>query len=104
MSLNLCIDHDFAMWAFGETWIDFLTYDADNMDLMNAWNRLHGEKMLLNPAGLIHENMKTMKQIWSKYGQENTQDNREHEEGRKGYCQGQPKGGFKGSKGCGKAK
>lgn len=77
--LNKCVDHDFAMWAFGETWIDYLTWDADNMDLVYAWNQRHADKMTINPEDIIIQSMAKMKQIWSEDGQKNAQSNPQDE-------------------------
>jgi len=63
--MQLAKDHDFAVWAFGEnTWVGYLVFDKDGIDLMNAWNKLHGDKLMLDPTGGVAEDMEKMKQIW----------------------------------------
>ena len=65
--LNSCIDHDFAMWAFGDAWLDYLSYDLDTIDLMKVWNERHGDKLMLEPDGNLVGDMGKMKQIWKEY-------------------------------------
>ena len=65
--LNSCIDHDFAIWAFGDAWLDYLSYDLDTIDLMKVWNERHGDKLMLEPDGNLVGDMGKMKQIWKEY-------------------------------------
>jgi hypothetical protein len=103
MHLNLCTDHEFAMWAFGDAWLDYLTFDMDAIDLMKAWNERHGDKLRVNCNGLIMDDMKKMKEVWEEYGQKDSQNNREHEKGRKGHRSRKAPPSRKGAKGRGKA-
>ena len=68
MQLNRVIDHDFAMWAFGETWIKYLMWDVNELHLINAWNELHPGKIRLNPFSDLPEAMQQMKRLWAKAG------------------------------------
>ena len=65
--LNSCIDHDFVIWAFGDAWLDYLSYDLDTIDLMKVWNERHGDKLMLEPDGNLVGDMGKMKQIWKEY-------------------------------------
>jgi hypothetical protein len=58
------IDHDFAMWAFGDRWLDFLTYDCNPLDLMKAWNKKNGRLLKLDGKGSILDDMNKMKELW----------------------------------------
>ena len=60
------IDHDFAVWAFGDKWQLFLDWEADVSDLMWEWNRLHGTLHRIDVDDYIQEGMKTIKQIYNK--------------------------------------
>ena len=63
--MSYCIDEDFAHWAFGrETWNKFLIWEADSIDLMNAWNELHGHLYLLREIDEVEKSMKDMKEIY----------------------------------------
>lgn len=57
-------DHDFAIWAFGDVWHEFLLYEKDSIDLMEAWNYRHADLLLLNPEDTIFESMEKMKNSW----------------------------------------
>lgn len=60
-----CSDQDFAEWAFGaKTWSSFMVFDLDCLDLMEAWNALHGDEFKLDGDDSIMESMAKMKTIW----------------------------------------
>jgi hypothetical protein len=59
-----CEDKDFALWAFGDIWPLYLTYDRDSIDLMHAWNEKHGNLLLLHKDDLLYESMNKMKEIY----------------------------------------
>lgn len=65
--MKTCIDHDFAMWAFGDAWIEFLDdKEMAPLGLLNAWNSVHGDKMELTPDGEVLKDLAKMKEIWEK--------------------------------------
>lgn len=65
MELARPIDNDFAEWAFGQdTWIRYLMWDNDCNDLFDAWNKLHGDLLILQPDDLIKDSLKQMKQFY----------------------------------------
>lgn len=57
-------DQAFAEWAFGYAWNDFMVYEADCMDLLNAWNKLHGDLMQVMPEDGIVESCDKMKAFY----------------------------------------
>ena len=67
IKIHLVDDHDFAVWAFGPTWLDFLVFDADGVDLARSWNTLHGELLEISPNNGVRNDMVTMKKIWSEH-------------------------------------
>ena len=66
--MNLLKDYDFAMWAFGHMWTAYMVFEADSIDLMKEWNRLHGHLLLLDPHNPIMDDIENMKQIWMENG------------------------------------
>ena len=60
------VDHDFALWAFGRTWVDYLVYAADSIDLMHSWNNSHGHHFTLNDNDLLFQSMEKMKDIYKR--------------------------------------
>ena len=67
-AVSRCTDEDFALWAFGNVWHEYVVYDKDSVDLMNAWNERHGELLKLEEHMSVLESMKTMKELWEKHG------------------------------------
>lgn len=62
-----CKDKDFAEWAFGvQEWKDFMEYKIGPKDLMDAWNRRHGEKLVISEDDAIMDSMVKMKNIWGR--------------------------------------
>lgn len=62
-------DENFANWAFGEDlWAEFLISHAEPIDLLIAWNRRHGDLLLVEEDDLIIESMEKMKKLWEEYG------------------------------------
>ena len=60
-----CSDTDFAHWAFGkDNWIDFLDYTIDTPILMEKWNELHSDLLLLHGHEPIQESLAKMKQLY----------------------------------------
>jgi hypothetical protein len=58
------IDNDFAVWAFGDVWTDFLMYEAESIDLLHSWNKLHGKQLRISPGEEVRESIKKMKELW----------------------------------------
>lgn len=68
------VDNDFAEWAFGPgTWTDFLMYDKDTHDLLQAWNDRHGEKYRCEPDEIISTSLEVMKRLYNKHMNEETE-------------------------------
>lgn len=60
-----CSDEEFATWAFGESnWNKFMVLELDVIDLMNAWNELHGDEIRLQGDECILGSMEKMKLLW----------------------------------------
>lgn len=58
-------EDEWAKWAFSPlTWEAFLVCDADTVDLMEAWNRLHGNLMKLDENSSIAYGIDRMKQFY----------------------------------------
>lgn len=57
-------EDEFATWAFGDKWSQWKVGNANSMDLMNAWNAVHGSLLLLHEDGDILEDMKRMKKLY----------------------------------------
>lgn len=69
--MNLDTD-DFTMWAFGNAWITFLSgVGCPTLDLMNSWNDLHGELLMLQPESSMEEDIELMRQLWVKHSKDN---------------------------------
>lgn len=51
---------EFAAWAFGE---DFRELDS-GIAFMEAWNRLHGDKLMLRGDNCIEDDAPKMVQLW----------------------------------------
>lgn len=69
---SCCVDSAFPHWAFGEeTWHAYLIYDADVVDLFNAWDYLHRD-LFKAPLSLDYARMqaslKQMKEAWRAHG------------------------------------
>lgn len=62
------IDHGFGKWAFGDTWAAFLCLDRDCVDLVNAWNEMHGQKHQLKTSDGIWDSMVIMHRLWDEEG------------------------------------
>lgn len=64
MTIYRPIDNDFAEWAFGSgIWTDFLMWDKDVIDLLEAWNNLHPMHSM-NGDMYIQDSMKIMNQLY----------------------------------------
>lgn len=61
-------DYDFACWAFGDVWDEFLLWEKDSMDLLQAWNYRHGDLLFLHEFDAVGKSMEEMKKLWEKYG------------------------------------
>ena len=61
-------DYEFAIWAFGDVWDEFLLWEKDSMDLLQAWNYRHGDLLFLHEYDAVNKSMNEMKQLWEKYG------------------------------------
>lgn len=57
-------DEDFALWAFGDAWQGFLAFDYDAVDLVHAWNDLHGDTYRVEETDVISESLEAMKEIY----------------------------------------
>jgi hypothetical protein len=64
--MEIVCDHDFAMWAFGDTWLEYMAYKKVGFDLMESWNRNHGDLLLLRGNDEILESMAKMKELYEK--------------------------------------
>lgn len=63
MSFNV-IDEDFALWAFGDVWHSYLVYDADAIDLKDAWNEMHHHLLFIQDVHQLMEELEAMKEIY----------------------------------------
>ncbi len=63
---NTNLHEDFCRWAFGQE-KDAAIWN-EGIDIMNAWNDRHSEKLLLTEDGIIHENICRMGGIWALEG------------------------------------
>jgi hypothetical protein len=64
--MRSCSDEDFAHWAFGkDMWDDFMQYKIHPIDLMNEWNKRHGNLLRLEPHETIYSSMAKMKNFYS---------------------------------------
>lgn len=59
-------DNDFAVWAFGDVWHEYLLYEKDSIDLVDAWNYRHSLYYELSAEELILDSMKEMKKLYEK--------------------------------------
>ena len=70
-----CSDPDFAEWAFGKgTWDAFMVLEADVIDLIHAWNKLHGTDLLIEEEEAIPISLKKMNTL---YKEKRTRDSLE---------------------------
>ena len=58
--------HEIALWAFGDTWPDFLARKADSRDLFIAWNVLHGDLFILKDGDKIRDAIAKIKLFYLK--------------------------------------
>lgn len=61
------IDHEFAVWAFGDVWYEFLVWEKDTIDLVDAWNYRHAHQYYVNPEDYIRNSMREMNKIYQQY-------------------------------------
>lgn len=54
---------EFRVWAFGNF---NLTEECDDLKLMNKWNELHGQQLMLDPFGDPFDDIPKMINIWRK--------------------------------------
>lgn len=63
------LDNEFAEWAFGDTWYDYLLLDTDDLGLLRAWNARHGDKLPLYndevSSSNIWKSLPKMQEIWN---------------------------------------
>lgn len=50
----------FGLWAFGSSYREL----DESLTFMEAWNRLHGDKLTLKPKGQIGVDIPKMVQAW----------------------------------------
>jgi hypothetical protein len=68
-----CTDTDFANWAFGaDLWSKFMVHDADVIDLMEDWNKLHGDLLRLDGGDSIKESCVKMKKLYEEHENKST--------------------------------
>ena len=65
------LDNEFAEWAFGDDWYDYLLLDTDDLGLLRAWNARHGDKLALYNdeinSSSIWKSLSKMQQIWMQH-------------------------------------
>ncbi len=67
--VDLCqLDQDFAYWAFGDIYKKYLIYEGDAIDLVNAWNERHLDKLKVEPSDIISRSLGLMAILWAKEG------------------------------------
>lgn len=60
-------ESEFERWAFGtEVSLHVKQGTAGRMQLMNAWNELHGHELKLKPHDTLKDSEKRMREIWKK--------------------------------------
>ena len=59
-------EYAFSIWAFGDVWDEFLIGEKDAINLMQAWNELHGDLLLLHEYDAGSHSMAKMKELWKK--------------------------------------
>ncbi len=65
MSNHNSDEYEFACWCFGsEIWDGFLFNEKDSMDLLQAWNKRHGDLLLLHEYNAVCLSMAKMKELW----------------------------------------
>ena len=61
-------EYDMAVWCFGQdTWNGFLFNEKDSIDLLQAWNKRHGDLLLLHEYDAVSNSMARMKEFWRQY-------------------------------------
>lgn len=61
-------EYEMAVWCFGQdTWNGFLFNEKDSMDLLQAWNKLHGDLLLLHEYDAVNNSMARMKEFWRQH-------------------------------------
>lgn len=63
---NKILDPDFCRWAFGCRSMDAVF--LDEMSILRAWNKLHGDELLLEPDGNMFDDLGRMESLWNEYG------------------------------------
>lgn len=53
-------DTKFCKWAFGKE----LTFQERALELMDAWNKIHGEVLMLSEDGSIAEDVERMYELY----------------------------------------
>ena len=62
------VDNDFAEWAFGaEVWTDYLIWDKDHYDLLQAWNHRHSDIYHCHEEETIEESLRRMNQLYKEH-------------------------------------
>jgi hypothetical protein len=63
--MSFCDNEQFALWAFGNEWSKFLADSCrEPLILLEAWNKKHGDKLVLSHAGNIRTDMEMMEKLW----------------------------------------
>lgn len=60
------LDPDFCMWAWGVSITDKVFHHP--IQLLDLWNRRHGDKLRLSPKGSLFEGLALMSGVWALSG------------------------------------
>jgi hypothetical protein len=61
--LEKTMNNDFCEWAFGYSTKDPVW--RDGIDLMQAWNKIHGDVLVLDLDGDMYEDLMKMEALWN---------------------------------------
>lgn len=57
---DACKAEEFALWAFGTMYQDI----SHPIGFMEAWNTIHGDKLMLEPSGNMVDDCMRMLMVW----------------------------------------
>lgn len=56
---------EWALWAFGDTWLSFVKGGVDPYGLMNAWNEIHSDLHVVEEGDHIQDSLNKMVDLFN---------------------------------------
>lgn len=54
----------FYYWAYGDAWVYHLIHKTSPLELLDAWNKLHGHKLFISQDEVIGESLRKMIRLY----------------------------------------